>query len=140
MLGEGLPPGSDRNSCKTPVLVTGVCLTLLTLAVLGGMVGELLVRLEVLEVRVETRNERELEKVKKEVAVLDERLENLKETESDFQDELKMLSSRIDGLQEAFKTGDVKYLVSEAQHVRACHLSTFPLLVMSVSFSVTLLF
>ena len=122
------------------MLVTGVCLTLMTLVVLGGLVGELLVRLEVLEVRVETRNERELEKVKKEVAVLDERLENLKETESNFQDQIEMLTRRIDGLQEAFKTGDVKYLVSEAQHVRACHLLTFPLLVMSVSFSVTLLF
>ena len=122
------------------MLVTGVCLTLFTLVVLGGLVGELLVRLEVLEVRVETRNERELEKVKKEVAVLDERLENLKETESNFQDQIEMLTRRIDGLQEAFKTGDVKYLVSEAQHVRASHLLTFPLLVMSVSFSVILLF
>ena len=119
-------------------MVTGVCLTLFTLVVLGGLVGELLVRLEVLEVRVETKNERELERVKQELAVLAVRLENLKETETNFQDQIELLTRRIDGLQEAFKTGNVKYLVSEAHHVRASHLSTFLLLVISGSFSVTL--
>ena len=122
------------------MLVTGVCLTLLTLVVLGGLVGELLVRLEVLEVRVETRNERELAKVKLELAVLETRLETMEQSETNFQEQIELLTRRIDGLQEAFKTGDVKYLVSEAQHIRACHLSTFPLLVMSVSSSVIFLF
>ena len=121
-------------------MVTGVCLTLLTILVLAGLVGELLVRLEVLEVRVETRNERELAKVKLELAGLETRLENMEETETNFQEQIELLTRRIDGLQEAFKTGDVKYLVSEAQLVRASHLSTFLPLVMSVSFSVTLLF
>ena len=122
------------------MLVTGVCLTLLTLVVLGGLVGELLVRLEVLEVRVETRNERELAKVKLELAVLETRLETMEQSETNFHEQIELLTRRIDGLQEAFKTGDVKYLVSEAQHIRACHLSTFPLLVMSVSSSVIFLF
>ena len=122
------------------MLVTGVCLTVLTLLVLAGLVGELLVRLEVLEVRVETRNERELAKVKLELAGLETRLENMEEGETNFQEQIELLTRRIDGLQEAFKTGDVKYLVSEAQLVRASHLSTFLPLVMSVSFSVTLLF
>ena len=90
------------------MLVTGVCLTLLTLLVLAGLVGELLVRLEVLEVRVETRNERELAKVKLELAGLETRLGSMEETETNFQEQFELLTRRIDGLQEAFKTGDVK--------------------------------
>ena len=48
-----------------------------------------------------------------------------KQEESDMQGELELLARRIDGLQEAFKTGDVKYLVSEAQTVRSTQISTF---------------
>ena len=120
------------------MLVTGVCLSLLSLLVLAGLVGELLVRLEVLEVRVEHRNERQLKKVQEELALLGSRLEDLRETDSNFQEKMELLTRRIDGLQEAFKTGDAKYLVSEAQHVRASHLSTFLYLVMSVRLSLTL--
>ena len=124
------------------MLVTGVCLTLLTVVVLTGLVGELLVRLEVLEVRVETKNERELDRIKKEMAGLERRLEsgleNLKKTEADFNYQIFMLTKRIYGLQTAFKTGDAKYLVSEALHVRACHFSTFLFLVIPFTFSLTL--
>ena len=121
------------------MLVTGVCLSLLSLVVLAGLVGELLVRLEVLEVRVEHRNERQLQKVQEELALLSSRLEDLRETDTNFQERMELLTRRIDGLQEAFKTGDAKYLVSEAQLVRASHLSTFLYLVMSVTLSLTLL-
>ena len=120
------------------MLVTGVCLSLLTLLVLAGLVGELLIRLEVLEVRVEHKNERELQQLKDQLTVLETRLENLGQSETNFQEQIEMLTRRIDGLQEAFKTGDVKYLVSEAQHVRASHLPTFLFLVMSLNLLVPL--
>jgi len=125
----------ERAPLKTAVLVTGVCLTLLSVSVLAVLVGDLLVRLDLLELRVEHRNERELEKVKQEVAVLVTRLDFLKHTESNFQAEIDLLSRRVDGLQEAFKTGDVVHLVSQADNVRATQISTF--LVISSSLSIT---
>ena len=135
---EDHPPAAagERDSYKTPVLLTGVCLTLLSVVILGFLVGDLLVRLDVLEVRLETRTERELDTVKRELAVLVTRLDYLKQTETDFSGRIELLSRRVDGLQEAFKTGDVKHLVSRAQNVRATQISTF-LVIISVFFSIS---
>ena len=133
---EDPPAAGERDSYKTPVLLTGVCLTLLSVVILGFLVGDLLVRLDVLEVRLETRTERELDTVKRELAVLVTRLDYLKQTETDFSGRIELLSRRVDGLQEAFKTGDVKHLVSRAQNVRATQISTF-LVIISVFFSIS---
>ena len=130
------PAAGERDSYKTPVLLTGVCLTLLSVVILGFLVGDLLVRLDVLEVRLETRTERELDTVKRELAVLVTRLDYLKQTETDFSGRMELLARRVDGLQEAFKTGDVKHLVSRAQNVRATQISTF-LVIISVFFSIS---
>ena len=91
-----------------------------------------------LQVRVEHRSEKQVARLQQEVASLHTEVEKQQHLDMKFLGRIDLLSRRIDGLQEAFKTGDVKYLGSEAQPIRASHLSTFLLLVISGSFSITL--
>ena len=119
------PPPPHQRSINTPLLLTGVCLTFFSFVVLAALVGDLLFRLDLLEVRLEHRHEKELEKVKQQMAMLATSLDNLKQSETDHQDKLDLLSRRIDGLSEAFKTGDAKYLVSRAENVQVTQMSTF---------------
>ena len=112
---------SDRGraSCRVPVLVFGIVLTLSLTVVLGCMVGDLWVRLETLQVRVEHRNEKEVAKIKAEVQLLKRDLQKYDDMDEKILDKMDFLSRRIDGLQDAFKTGDVKYIVvSSAQNLK----------------------
>ena len=71
------PEDSERGraSCRVPVLVFGIVLTLSLTVILGCMVGDLWVRLETLQVRVEHRNEKEVAKIKTEVHLLKRNLQ-----------------------------------------------------------------
>ena len=106
-------------SCRVPVLVFGIVLTLSLTVILGCMVGDLWVRLETLQVRVEHRNEKEVAKIKAEMQLLKRDLQKYDDMDEKILDKMDFLSRRIDGLQEAFKTGDVKYIVvSSAQSLK----------------------
>ena len=111
--------GRGRASCRVPVLVFGIVLTLSLTVILGCMVGDLWVRLETLQVRVEHRNEKEVAKIKAEVQLLKRDLQKYDDMDEKILDKIDFLSRRIDGLQDAFKTGDVKYIVvSSAQNLK----------------------
>ena len=116
-------PGNAEDRARTrgrlPVLVFGLVLTLSLTVVLGCMVGDLWVRLETLQVRVEHRNEKEVAKIKAEIQLLKRDLQKYDEMDEKILNKMDFLSRRIDGLQEAFKTGDVKYIVvSSAQNLQ----------------------
>lgn len=124
------PEDSERGraSCRVPVLVFGIVLTLSLTVILGCMVGDLWVRLETLQVRVEHRNEKEVAKIKTEVQLLKRNLQKYDDMDEKILDKMDFLSRRIDGLQDAFKTGDVKYIVvSSAQNMKT-NMKTFLLI------------
>ena len=108
-------------SFKTPVLLSGLLLSLVLVIILGCLVGDLWVRLDTLQLRVEHRNEREIQIVKSELNTLKN---EVGENNKHFKERIDHLVKRINGLQEAFKTGDVKYLVSEAQSLLS-HVNIF---------------
>ena len=121
VITQEAPEASDRgsNSCRVPVLVFGIVLTLSLTVILGCMVGDLWVRLETLQVRVEHRNEKEVAKIKTGMQLLRRDLQKYDDMDEKILDKMDFLSRRIDGLQDAFKTGDVKYIVvSNAQNLK----------------------
>ena len=64
-----------------------------------------------LQVRVEHRSEKQVARLQQEVASLHTEVEKQQHLDQKFLGRLDLLSRRIDGLQEAFKTGDVKHIV-----------------------------
>jgi len=101
-------------SCKTPVLLFGVILCLVLVTCLGYIVATLWVQLDTLQVRVTHKNEKEVEILQRQFQVLKSEIDKQKIDEDKIHRKLDLLSRRIDGLQDAFKTGDVTYIISEA--------------------------
>ena len=68
-------------------------------------------RFTVPQVRVEHRSEKQVARLQQEVASLHTEVEKQQHLDQKFLGRVDLLSRRIDGLQEAFKTGDVKHIV-----------------------------
>ena len=60
------------------------------------------------------KNEKEVEILQRQFQVLKSEIDKQKIDEDKIHRKLDLLSRRIDGLQDAFKTGDVTYIISEA--------------------------
>ena len=60
------------------------------------------------------KNEKEVEILQRQFQVLKSEIDKQKIDEYKIHRKLDLLSRRIDGLQDAFKTGDVTYIISEA--------------------------
>ena len=60
------------------------------------------------------KNEKEVEILQRQFQVLKSEIDKQKIDEDKIHRKLELLSRRIDGLQDAFKTGDVTYIISEA--------------------------
>ena len=77
-----------------------------------------------LQVRVQHKNEKELAQIQKELKNLKNQMESENLQDVKVMERMDHLVRRIDGLQEAFKTGDAKHLVSKSESL-VSNIATF---------------
>ena len=77
-----------------------------------------------IQVRVQHKNEKELAQIQKELKYLKTQMESENHQDVKIMERMDHLVRRIDGLQEAFKTGDAKHLVSKSESL-VSNIATF---------------